>query len=94
MPLDTEVGFGPGDIVLDGDPLPPPKNEGTGTTGQILAHVCCDQTVGWIKMKNDMEVGLVPGHIVLDGDPCSSPPQKGHTPFFCAHLLWPIGWMD
>jgi len=26
MPLGTEVGFGPGDIVLDGDPVsPPPK---------------------------------------------------------------------
>jgi len=23
MPLDTEVGLGPGDIVLDGDPAPP-----------------------------------------------------------------------
>jgi len=25
MPLDTEVGLGPGDIVLDGDPAPPRK---------------------------------------------------------------------
>jgi len=25
MPLGTEVGLGPGDIVLDGDPVPPPK---------------------------------------------------------------------
>ena len=25
MPLGTEVGLGPGDIVLDGDPTPPPK---------------------------------------------------------------------
>ena len=24
MPLVTEVGLGPGDIVLDGDPAPPP----------------------------------------------------------------------
>ena len=24
MPLGTEVGLGPGDIVLDGDPAPPP----------------------------------------------------------------------
>ena len=25
VPLGTEVGFGPGDIVLDGDPAPPPQ---------------------------------------------------------------------
>jgi len=25
MPLGTEVGLGPGDIVLDGDPAPPMK---------------------------------------------------------------------
>ena len=25
MPLGTEVGLGPGDIVLDGDPTPPQK---------------------------------------------------------------------
>jgi len=25
MPLGTEVGLGPDDIVLDGDPAPPPK---------------------------------------------------------------------
>jgi len=24
MPLGTEVGLGPGNIVLDGDPAPPP----------------------------------------------------------------------
>jgi len=29
MPLSTEVGFGPGDIVLDGDPAPPPPKRGT-----------------------------------------------------------------
>ena len=25
VPLDKEVGLGPGDFVLDGDPAPPPK---------------------------------------------------------------------
>jgi len=27
MPLRTEVGLGPGDIVLDGDPDPPPQRD-------------------------------------------------------------------
>jgi len=27
MPLGTEVGLGPGDFVLDGDPVPPAKKQ-------------------------------------------------------------------
>ena len=71
MPLGTEVGFGPGDIVLDGDPVPPTlkKITGTGTTPKILAHVCCSQMAGWIKMPLCTEVGIGPGHIVFDGNP-------------------------
>jgi len=29
MPIGTEVGLGPGDIVLDGDPAPYPRKRGT-----------------------------------------------------------------
>jgi len=38
-----EVGLGPGHIVLDGDPAPPPKK---GTAPHFLAHVYCGQTAG------------------------------------------------
>jgi len=37
MPLGTEVGLGPGDIVLDGDPAPPLAK--MGHSPQFLAHV-------------------------------------------------------
>jgi len=37
MPLDMEVGLGPGDIVLDGDPVIPQKRG----TPQFSAHVYC-----------------------------------------------------
>jgi len=47
MPLDMEVRLGPGDFVLDGDPVPPQKG---GTVPQFSAHVYCSQTAGWIKM--------------------------------------------
>ena len=47
MPLGTEVGLGPGDIVLGGDPAPPPKK---GHSPQFSAHVCCGQMAGLIKM--------------------------------------------
>jgi len=38
MPLGTEVGLGPGDIVLDGDPAPPKKG---AQQPHFSAHVYC-----------------------------------------------------
>ena len=44
MKLGVEVGFGPGHIVLDGDPAPPPQK---GTTPQIrLKSVVAKRLVG------------------------------------------------
>jgi len=68
MPLGTEVGLGPSDVVLNGDPLPP-------AAPPILAHVYCGQTVRWIKMKLGMEVGLGPDHILSEGT--KLPVKKG-----------------
>ena len=44
----------------------------TGHSPQFLAHVCCSQTAGWMRMPLGTEVGLGPGDIVLDGDPAHS----------------------
>ena len=76
MPLRTEVGLGPHDIVLDGDPAPLPK-KGAEPPPQFSAHVYCGQTAEWIKMALGMEARLGPSHIVLDGDPAPLP-RKGH----------------
>ena len=70
MKLGTQVGLGPGHIVLDGDPTLPSSN-GHSPPPQFLAHICCGQMAGWIKMTLDMEVGLGPGDFVLNGDPSS-----------------------
>jgi len=43
VPLGTEVGLGPGDIVLDWDPGPPKKG---AQPPHFSAHVYCGQTVG------------------------------------------------
>jgi len=40
MALGMEVGLGPGEFVMDGDPATPRK-EGTATPTQLLAHVYC-----------------------------------------------------
>jgi len=76
-PLGREVGLGPSNIVLDGDPAPPPKK--WGRAPEFSTHVCCSATACFIRMQLGMEIGLGPGHIVLDGDP--APLKRGHSPF-------------
>ena len=44
MPLGTEVGLSLGDIVLDGDPAPPPQR---AQPSHFSANVRCGQTAGW-----------------------------------------------
>ena len=46
MPLGTEVGLGPGDIVLDWDPAPPPQK---GHAPEFSADVCYGQTVAHLS---------------------------------------------
>jgi len=74
MSLGTELGIGPGDFVLDGDPAPPPQK---GAEPQnFLAHVYCGQTAGWMKLVLGMEVG----DFVLDGDPAPPSSKRGQSP--------------
>ena len=61
-----------------------PSSPQKGHSPQFLAHVCCGQTAGWIKMPLGLEVGLSPGHIMLDGDPA---PPTGHSPSFLARVF-------
>jgi len=77
MKLGTQVGLGPGHIVLDGDPAPPPP-KGRATT-QFSALICCGLMAGWIKMPLGMELGLSPGDFVLDGDPALPSPTRGQS---------------
>jgi len=78
MTLGTQVGLGPGHVLLDGDPAPRlPK----GHSPQFSTHIRCGQLAEWIKMLLGREVGLGPSDIVLDGDPAPLP-KRGHTPNF------------
>jgi len=78
-----ELGLGPSDIVLDGDPVPLPQK---GQSLQFSDYIHCGQTAGWIKMALCTQVGLGPGHILLDGDPTPAPQKMGHSPQFSAHV--------
>jgi len=40
MPLGMEIGFGPGDIVLDGDPALPTLKSGTATPYAQIVGPC------------------------------------------------------
>jgi len=74
-----EVGLGPGDFVLDGDPAPP-----KGGKAPNFRHVYCVQTAQWIKMPLGTEAGLGTDDFVLDGD--AAPSKKGACPQFSAHV--------
>jgi len=91
MPLGRKVGRDPSNIVLDGDPAPPPKR---GQSPQFSSHVYCGQTAAWIKMPLGMEVGHGPGHIVLNGDPACPPKNVAQPTNSSPCLLWPNGWRD
>ena len=73
-----------GHIVLDGDPALPPQK---GHSPQFLAHVCCGQTAGWIKMPLRAEVDHGRGDIVLDADPAPPPKKGGTAPPILAHVV-------
>ena len=82
MSLGMELGLGPGDFVLDGDPRFPPQKGGGRAPPQkkkISAHVYCGQTAGWMKLVLGTEVGLSPGDFVLDGEPVPFP-KSGRIP--------------
>jgi len=82
MPLSTEVGLGPGDTVLDGDPDPPKK----GAQPQFSANVYCGQTVVCISIPLGTEVGL------SLGEGTQLPSLKGaQPPIFGQCPLWPNG---
>ena len=83
MPLGTELGLDPGDIVLDRGPAALKR----GTTPHFSANVYCGQTAGWIKMPLRTVVDLGPGHSVTRGP--APPSGKGHsTPLFSAHVYY------
>jgi len=65
---------------------------GTVVLSVCITLVCCNQTVGWIKMPLGTEVGIGPVDIMVDGDP--APPWKGaqQPPTFRPmSILWPNG---
>jgi len=78
MSFGMELGLGPGDFVLDGDPSYPPQKGDIAP--KFSPHVYCGQTAGWMKLV--LEVDLGPDDFVLDGDPVPLPKKGAEPPNF------------
>ena len=92
MPPGREVGLGPSNIVLDGDPAPLPKK---ATEPPIFGPCllwpssCVDKDATWYGGRPR------PRQYCARWDPAPPPPKWGHSaPSFGPYLLWPNGWMD
>jgi len=82
--LGTEVGLGPGEFVLDGDPAPPRKKGHTHPHPYFGLLIYCGHTAGWMKTPLGTEVDLGPGHIVLDGVSAAAKGAQQPLPLFSA----------
>jgi len=83
MPLGMEVGLGPGDFVLDGDPAPPRKGAQPPIFGTLWPNSWMDQDTTWS--------GGRPGprrHCVRCGSSSPPPKKKEAHPQFTAHVYY------
>jgi len=94
MKLGTEVGLGPGHIVLDRDPASCPQK---GHSHPIFARVCCGQMAGLVKMPLGSWYGgrPRPRRLCVRRGPRSAERERGHS----ITQFWPKsiavkGWMD
>jgi len=85
--LGMQVGLGPGHIVLDGDPAPPPPK---GHSPQFSAHICCGQMAAWIKNQDVTWYGARPRprRLCVRLGPRSTSPKGGKASKFSAHVYW------
>ena len=88
MPLDTEVGLGPGDIVLDGDPASLKKEAQPPIFGPCLLW-----PNGWMHQDTTWYAGrLRPRRHCVRWGPSWFPPKRGTTPpIFARCVLCPNG---
>jgi len=78
------VGLGPGNIVLDADPAPPPR--GTASLPKFRPmSVVAKRLCTWINMPLGTKIGLGPGHIVLLLE-AAHPPKGVTAPLFSTYV--------
>ena len=91
MPLGMAVGFGPGHIVLDGDPALPSPKRGTAPPNfrpmSIVPKRLDGSTFPWYGGRPR------PRPHCARWKPAPLPRKGGTAPHF-RRMLWPNGWMD
>ena len=89
MSLGMELGLGPGDLVLDGEPAPPPQKGGPNFRPcSLWPNGCMDEAGTWHGGRPHLRRLCVSWG--------ASPFPKGGgapSPIFGPFLLWPNGWM-
>jgi len=92
--LGMEVGLGPGDFVLDGEPAAPLPKKGTEPSPNFRPMVVVAKRLGGSSSRWTWHGdGPRPRPYCARSGP-SSPPQKGDRgSVFGPCLLWPNGWM-
>jgi len=93
MPLCTEVGLGPDDIVLDGDPAPLSQKWAEPPLPIFGPFLLWPN--GWMHQDTTWYGGRIqPRRLCVRWGP-NPPPQKGaEPPIFFPRLLWPNCCMD
>jgi len=93
VPLGMEVGLGLRDIVLDGDPAPPPLNG--GGAGSPIFGQCPLWPNGWMDSDANWYGDRPwPRRLCVRWEPRSPSPKRGRSPQIFDQCLWPNGWMD
>jgi len=89
MLFGTEVGLGPGDVVLDGLPCPE-KREHSPSRFRPMSTVAkqLDQDATWYGGRPRPR-----RHYIRWGVEDLPPPKGAQPPIFGQCLLWPNGWM-
>ena len=89
----TEIGLGPDDIVLDGDPTPPSQKRGQSPLPNfrpmsIVAKLLDGSRLHLARRWASIHVTLCKMETQLP-----SPKNRAEPPILVSFLLWPNGWM-
>ena len=92
MPLGMEVGLGPGDFVLDGDPAPPHQKGGGAPNFRPMSIVT--KQLDGSRLHFARRWASIQATLCKMETQLPSPNNGAEPPIFGSLTLWPNGWMD
>jgi len=86
MPLGMEVGLGPGNFVLDGDPAPPPQKRGGAPTPNVRPILL--RPNGWMDQDGTWHGDrLQPRRLCVKWEPSPPPKFSAHVYYSCCNFV-------